>query len=322
MKLKYSIISLVALFYWPTFGQVDSLYVGKYQTNYGIKIFGTRDLLSLDYTLEDSDKYSFEPNKPTSIGLGFSWKNSSLSYSYGFPFLRDKAKAKTKARDLKYHYYGKNQVLDIYFQQYKGFSLPISKSNEYNHYDNLKINLYGVLYQHVFNSRKYSVAAAYDNSEKQLKSAGSLLVGAGVFYSTLKNIPSFSDIISDYDKRTISIGPHVGYGYNWVAFRNFLVAGSFTLGINGAIEKNLLTDNTRFIVNPQVMGRFALYYQSDDWVIGVTSILNSLYLNFKDEYQTQLTNNSFRFSITKRFSLKKDPKILQYDLVDIVKKKR
>ena len=81
---------------------------------------------------------------------------------------------------------------------------------------------------YVFNGRRYSQAAAYNQSVIQRHSAGSLLLGATWYQSSF----DYSDIMNGYfmifGDGTSRIKVHqanigVGYGYNWVPFRGFVV---------------------------------------------------------------------------------------------------
>jgi len=132
-------------------------------------------------------------------------------------------------------------------------------------------------------------------------------------YSSLRNIPVASDAIDDYDKKTYHFGPNIGYGYNWVPFKKVLVAGAITLGVNGAIEENLLTRKTVFIVNPSVIGRFSIGYIGENWIVSASTLSNGLYLNFKETYQSSLLTSTFSFTVIKRFKLKKEIPFLQKD---------
>lgn len=81
---------------------------------------------------------------------------------------------------------------------------------------------------YVFNGRRYSQAAAYNQSVIQRRSAGSLVVGATWYQSSLD--------YSDYQNSVLMLLSHnigkikvhqinlgIGYGYNWVPFRGFVV---------------------------------------------------------------------------------------------------
>lgn len=320
MSNKWLIFALLYLVCQFCVAQQDSLYIKSYKHIYGVKLYMANDNLSFEYEFQEKNSEKFMPNKPVNIGVGFSWKNSSLSYSYGFSFLRDKKKGKTKSRDIQYHYYGDKIVIDLYYQRYKGFYLEGDKNEPYNLFNNLSINYYGISGQYIFNNKRYSAAAAFDQSKKQIRSAGSLLLGGGVFYNKIKNLPEVREKLKDYDRVSYNFGPNVGYGYNWVPLKNLLLAGSFSVGINGVFDKNLESNETTFRVNPQLTGRFSVMYQSEDWIVGVSSLVNNLYVSFKDDYQSSILNTNLTLSVIKRFTPKKEWRLLKYDFTDLFKK--
>ena len=81
---------------------------------------------------------------------------------------------------------------------------------------------------YVFNGRRYSQAAAYNQSVIQRRSAGSLLLGATWYMAALDysddmytGMILLSRNIGRINVQQGNIG--VGYGYNWVPFRGFVV---------------------------------------------------------------------------------------------------
>lgn len=133
------------------------------------------------------------PNNPPNIGLGFSMNNTivNVSYGQGFNFMRDKEKGKTKALDLQIHNYGKKFTFDVFIQRYRGFYAEDESGNVLALYPDLKIRQYGAYGQYIFNNKKFSYRAAFNQNEKQLKSAGSFLIGGGVYFSKIESDSSF-----------------------------------------------------------------------------------------------------------------------------------
>ena len=81
---------------------------------------------------------------------------------------------------------------------------------------------------YMFNGRRFSYAAAYDQSAYQLRSAGSLMVGAMYYYSHIDYAdPLNADMILQMDdigrirQWQVSIG--AGYAYNFVPVRGVLI---------------------------------------------------------------------------------------------------
>jgi hypothetical protein len=83
---------------------------------------------------------------------------------------------------------------------------------------------------YLFNSKKCSYAAAYDQSAIQRRSAGSLIAGAMYFHSTTRyNTDNNADLILLMDDIGVikswegSLG--LGYIYNWVPVRGLMISG-------------------------------------------------------------------------------------------------
>jgi len=83
---------------------------------------------------------------------------------------------------------------------------------------------------YMFNNRRFSYSAAYDQSAYQLRSAGSLVAGAMYYYSNISyDDPINADMMFTMDnigrlkQWQISLG--AGYAYNYVPVRGLLISG-------------------------------------------------------------------------------------------------
>lgn len=97
---------------------------------------------------------------------------------------------------------------------------------------------------YMFNSKRFSYAAAYDQSTIQVHSAGSLMVGAlwnamSVRFDTVDEMKLLMNNIGGFKIRQGSIG--AGYAYNWVPVKGLLVNMMFmpmvTLYNRQSVEK-------------------------------------------------------------------------------------
>jgi len=178
-------------------------------------------------------KLCFEPPIASSVGFWVGYRGTGFAYSksltknagryysfsttgakYGFNFRLRRFKtedAKFSAKDYK------DGQLDG--EPYDtAFSMPSAVWIR-----SVYVNGY-----YVFNGRRYSQAAAYNQSVIQRRSAGSLLLGATWYqssfdYSDIANgfFMIFGDGISRIKVHQANIG--VGYGYNWVPLRGLVV---------------------------------------------------------------------------------------------------
>ncbi len=301
------ILGVLFLLFVPnqkSYGQVDSTYIKDFDYNFTISSYVLKDFISVIQRYDKSDRVTLYPNNPINLGLGFSIKNTMLniSYGYGLQFLRDSEYGKTSAFDLQLHNYGRKYVLDIYVQRYRGFYQK--KSNRKGGmivYPDIKIRQYGVLGQYIFNNKHFSYKAAFDQDERQLKSAGSLLVGGSVFKSILRSDSTFTFNNSTLLK-TIQIGANVGYAYNFVINKNFFLSGSLSLGINAG-SRNFKQFKKKIDISPNVISRLSLGYNRESWSLGLSFVSNILYSSISDNTSIALQSGGLQFTFIRRVNL-------------------
>lgn len=178
-------------------------------------------------------KLRFEPPIASSVGFWVGYRGTGFSYS----------KSLTKNAGRYYSFsstgakYGFNFRLRRFQTQDAQFSATDYKDGQLSEepYDTAfsmpspvwirSVYLNGY---YVFNGRRYSQAAAYNQSVIQRRSAGSLLLGATWYQSSFdySNIANgyfmiFAGGIYRIKVHQANLG--VGYGYNWVPFRGLVV---------------------------------------------------------------------------------------------------
>lgn len=301
MRLLFLLIILIPV---KCLSQVDSTYIGFYDLRLGVKAFVARDFVFLAQETKGQEEVTYMPNNPAKIGAGFSVNNSVISfgYGYGFDFLRDKKKGKTKSFDFQYHNYGRKFVFDIYVQQYEGFYTEDGPDGgNLRLYPDMEINQYALYGHYVFNNKKYSYRAAFNQSERQLKSTGSFLLGGGVYYTDIKSDSSFLY----NDKHTysrIQLGISGGYAYTWALGRYWLLSASATVGVNFGSES--FDDLGRKIeIYPSVFPRFSAAYANKSWIISFSYVNNILFNPTSKDDNIAVSSGSFQLGYSKRFNL-------------------
>lgn len=271
--------------------QTDSTFIGKFSQEFSARIFMTQKFVSMSLENNENLDLEYSANNPMGIGLGFSWKEMGFSLSHGFNSMSDPKKGATKSIDFQYHYYGKKVTFDFFAQNYKGFYLEKGK-DDYTLFPNLNFTRYGLFGQYVFNGNKFSYRAAFDQSEKQLRSAGSFLLGGGAYYTKV----NFEDSIR-FNERMYQIGPSLGYAYTRVIRDKYFVTGSLTPGMSFNFE-NL---KSKINVNPTLFFRFASGYNSDTWSLNLSFIMNRVYVSYTTDHQISLNSGNLQFTFIKRF---------------------
>ena len=203
----------------------------RYKSN-GIAVNYDQEL-DFPETNEHSEwKLSFEPPMASSVGFWVGYRGTGLSYYYSLN--------KNAGRYFSLSSTGAKYGLAFRLRRFNVTKATFGavdfvngqKSGEYEQSGNIPspvwirsayLNGY-----YVFNGRRYSQAAAYNQSVIQRRSAGSFLIGATWYQSSF----DYSDI-NNYVFMLIGRGIHrikvhqanigLGYGYNFVPFRGLVI---------------------------------------------------------------------------------------------------
>jgi hypothetical protein len=222
--------------------KVDPHYIEVPDKPWRVVLRYKENVVDVDYTqcidVPASNEHSdwnlcFEPPAASSIGFWVGYRGTGFSYSksltknagryysisstgakYGFNFrLR-----RFNTQDARFTSTEHNLNTGVETQSDTTFTMPAPVWIR-----SVYINGY-----YVFNGRRYSQAAAYNQSVIQRHSAGSLLLGATWYQSSFdySDIQNFGFMIAGhgiYRAKVHQANLGVGYGYNWVPLRGLVV---------------------------------------------------------------------------------------------------
>ena len=301
MKTLLIILSTLTL-PLASFGRTDSLYVQNYKQKLTLSGFLGREFAFIIVN-SPTEELSYLPNNPLKLGLGLSWKNTILSVAggYGFDFMRDRKKGKTESLDLQYHHYDRKFIFDFYAQHYKGFYMEEEDrpENDIELCPDLVFRQLGLNAHYVFNNKRFSYKAAYVQNEKQVRSAGSFLLGGGVSWTRIDSEGSFL-----YNERSsldnFQFGVDIGYAYNWVVNPRWLINGSITGGIRFGSEKISTFGKEKLKVYPTALPRLSVIYDREKWALAFTFVNNTSFPAFSEDDNITLLTGMFRLSYIRR----------------------
>lgn len=171
------------------------------------------------------------PNTSSSIGLWVGYRGYGLGYSLSL--------SKGQGRNFLFAATGSRFSISLRLRRFKTNDMGIRLSgfdedgkfdwkSEGHADDPLSVHTTLVDGYYMLNGKRFSHAAAYDQSAIQLRSAGSIVVGASWFYTSLNSASDNNAILiqtmNGIGRTQIyegSIG--LGYTYNWVPTKNLLV---------------------------------------------------------------------------------------------------
>ncbi|MFT3934237.1 MAG: DUF4421 domain-containing protein [Chitinophagaceae bacterium] len=275
------------------FNDHDSSYYQSFERYITARVYFSKKFASVE--LERANKaarFRYIPNTDLTMGVGVTYQSISVNLGYGFGFLNpENEKGKTKYLDLQSHIYGRRWTVDLLGQFYKGYYLAtqgLAASNPSAYYirPDLHTRLFGLSAYHVFNSDRFSYRAAMIQNEKQKKSAGSLLMGADIYYGTIKADSSLVPTIlsENYTQKNLrrldylKIGPGIGYAYTVVINQDFFVMGSLSgnLSFDYSKQKGIEGQTDKFAVNPGFIYRLVAGYDKNNWNVNVSIVGNQL----------------------------------------------
>ncbi len=181
--MKVTGILLFCFFHFPllVFGQRDSIYYDDYTEQITGRFYFSQKYTSLVVDNKDDQfDLTYRPNTTFNMGVGASYDWFTLNLAYGFGFLnQDEERGETEYLDLQAHFYGQKVNLDLFGEFYNGSYLyPQGKATTDGSFylrPDLRIAELGASVQYVFNDDRFSFRAASIQTQRQKKSAGTLL---------------------------------------------------------------------------------------------------------------------------------------------------
>jgi hypothetical protein len=278
----------------------------------------TYDYYRLSTTGQNSQSFTFSPEPNFKLGPYFGWRWIFLGYTIDlrtFNFFSGRRKL-----EIDGSIYSSRFGADVFYRRsvddYKIRNVNLGEGINTNplkgeDFDGLNVSITGVNFYYIFNHKRFSYPAAFAQSTCQKISCGSWMVGMGY----LKN-----DIEFDYKRleqlakeklghevkldsgmmfnrvKYTDINATVGYAYNWVFARNWLLCSSLPLALayktsTGETEqhneRNEGFDFENF--NIDGIGRFGIVWNNTKWYAGASAIVRA-YNYHKSQFAT---NNIF-----------------------------
>jgi len=282
-----------------------------------------------NYKLIDGhNQLIYKPNDHNNLGLGFNYRFISLNLGFYDPGL-DKNTGiygRTHDFDLQTHLYVHKFIIDVYGAFYHGYYLSNTGAAITNYNDHVMLrpdistgNI-TLEFQYVFNDQHFSYNAPFYQNELQKKSAGSFLLGGGIYHTTIKGdsalVPSnivYQDFFHNSgfnNAKNNGIGFNAGYAYTFVIKKVFFITAYLSggCGINGATLSNTYSNQSdeKAGLELNLSEKFAGGYNSDKYFIGITYTRLVTTDNTTEQGARQeISTGNFRFTVAKRLRLKK-----------------
>ncbi len=229
----------------------DTNYVQKFKNIFAAKGFVISNGFNYVLTPRNNSNFTeqqlnnaqviYSPYIPTTLGISMNIKGVGFTYVFKLKndFLDTLGRAKSGFKQFQMNIYGTKLGFEAYYQDYKRFYFHYKGDhlvlNDYN--SDIRAYQWGMNFIFIFNGKKFSYNAAFNQTQLQKKSAGSWMLIPALKFNELKSghlIPYslnkyFGDITNLKRNRNYSFLIQTGYGFN-LTKSNFYFSGAFLAG--------------------------------------------------------------------------------------------
>lgn len=287
MAFLFILVSLGSYAQFPRFKppvvNYDTLYLNRSPSKWSIRLYTTSKYQQFRLnSASEKTTYVYQPTKYYGLGAGFTLYRLNLDLAVNAFSSKPGGNTTDKTSQLNFigSLYSGAHIFEIAVQHEEGFfgkprgdGLPDSIATNYRFRDDIRTFNFGVDYNFLFNSKKYSFGS-FMGTEIQKKSAGGALVG--LFFSNYNLRADSSIIPADYipyfeehavitDANIFALGLTGGYAYTFVfplhIYLTLSLAPGFSLSRSELKENNeWYTGGTPVNFSPKLISRAAIGY--------------------------------------------------------------
>ena len=279
---------------------IKSQYIEQFPDKFFIWPVVKKRSLSFDITNRSNrnQNLSYKPNTSFSAGVGVYLFEVAVEITVAVP-INEKSRSNygsSDARDLRANIFGRAWGLDVFTQRYKGFYVPdlsTSAKNSFIKRPDIELKNTGIYGLYILNKEHFSLKAAYNYKERQLKSGGSLVVAGNLntFQVTSdsaivekRNAPFFTATSTFKNMRYTTLSLAGGYTHT-IVYRSFYLSGALSIGPAHhwlAYETPTKATNYTISINTFTDVRVAIGYNSERFFGGMSLVAQSRNIRFED----------------------------------------
>jgi len=308
----------------------DTNYILNYRYHIQLRTVGVnrQSAISLLNTVED-ESIEFSTNNPFSFGFAVDYSWISLEYSRSIKNMEftDSRKGKTESVAFRLRLNGRKFSGDFYLRTAHGFHLKniedwvpdwFAENEKYPGSNDLNTRILAGNIYYTFNHRKFSNAAVYRQTDRQIKSAGSPLIG---ILANMEEISSKTPMITSdslvekflniSQVRYIKLGLFGGYMHTFSIYKRFFIHGSVNQGFMYSFGRGEYhnTDETRKLnaLGLALSLKLALGYNGAKWFAGSLFSADYFLSDVSSELTTTTNYTYFKIYVGYRFKLWNKP---------------
>ena len=300
----------------------DTNYIYNYGNEVAVKLLSVNKYNY--FTIRDrinNTRLKYRPVRDISLGMGVSskWFAVDITVSLG---LRNKSEFEnTKSLDFQGRMFSSKQFISTTIQYYQGYKLSnvagtdVNVSEESTRREDIRTINFGLQYMYAFNYTEFSMKAPFVFNEVQLKSAGSVIIGASfsmfVMDADSSIVPPeistfFEPDLHLLDLNVLSAAVSLGYMYSFVYKKHFFLTISLIPGIN--INSGDYLTETRNMINPNFNFKLntmnAIGYNGRKFFTGIHFLADGFFSRVDKKLTAEIGHGKASFFVGYRFGKK------------------
>lgn len=231
----------------PTYDSLRSQYIKSFPNHFFIwPVLKQRRLnFEMNSLLPNGASLTYKSNKPYSIGVGLYLFELGVELAGSIP-LDEQSKriyGQSDVSDLQLNIIGKKWGIDGYIQNYQGFyiddpEVKIPPGTPFPQRADIETRQIGSTVNYTFNNKKFSFRSVYNFADRQLRSAGSMLVFGSISGLRAKGDsaiidPSYAADFGDAARvkkiKSTALALAPGYTYSLI-YKGFFLNGTLAIG--------------------------------------------------------------------------------------------
>ena len=287
------------------FSYIDTNYVEPQHYNWSLMLQAsyTYDSYRLSTTGYDRQSVSFLPQTGVKMGPYIGWRWLILGYTIDLSNINFSSIGAWHGLDFSI--YSAQIGADIYYRHtrnnYKIDDVQLGRhvnteALEGLPFEGINVGISGVNLYYIFNHQRFSYPAAFAQSTCQKISCGSWMAGLGYMRNSIDfDHEQLKKMVDEHcgsqhveldsalmfnSVRYYNVSASVGYGYNWVFARNWLLSSTLSLALSYKNSRGETAeagargfDLNNF--NIDGIGRFGVVYNNTRWYAGCSAIIRT-----------------------------------------------
>ena len=312
------------------FSAIDTNYVEPQHYNWAFMVQNTYNYDVYRLASVYGQEIILSPDVLFRIGPYFGWRWIFLGTTVELKNLGVKNNSLKKEFTLSL--YSAQIGVDLYYRR-TGNDYKIRKANFGDEntnrklrdvpFDGLNVGITGLNVYYIFNHNRFSHPAAFAQSTCQKISCGSWMAGLGYTHHNLElDHEKLKQVVETHTNNEVEIDSSlmfnrlkyndfnlsVGYGYNWVFAKNWLLGASLSLALAykwSSGDTNQPADDFSFKnINLDGVGRLGIVWNNTKWYYGANAIIHS-YNYSKPRFSANNVFGSLNIYCGFNFGLKK-----------------